>query len=668
MQNIKKILPDTVLYFSVAITFLLPLKFGTMAGLPEVTIPLQFSDIITSFIHIWPPALFTLISGILLILTLIVSYPDDERQSENEFITTKMPFLNIVIPISSFLLFIGSLPGIINASVYDFPVVQILHFSGITAYASAVYIIIYKRPESKIYFLNAIAASTAVITMIGLQQYFYGFKETLSFIQQQEAKTGVKISSEIMNRLLQTRIYATFSLCNSLAAHLILTVPVTIFSLFKYPSTLKSVYTAVVLYFIIGIAPEMKMIEMVASSTVLLFLGVLIYKSINNKFHIFKLLISIPLLLCMAFVFRYTGSRAAMLAEGITILFIIFSAEVKAKIKYITAALALILCSTIFFSDVLSRSLASMNVRFDYYRVAWYMFVKYPFWGDGWGDFFHTYTKIKNFPGTEAPHTPHNYILSFASQCGIIGLISALLMSILPFLIFFKYNNSGKNPKNANTLLPQLNVKFFNITIISGFLAWLIHSALDLNIQVPGTVATLFVMLLFLTTDKNNEKNAIPQSILKHSKAIKLTLVIPAIILIFSAYNRLQAEKEFFILKELSKMQSLTKSSDKRKYIYEKLIKRQLMRTTSIMENSPYPWAEAGLSAMKAGNCKDGEKYFKNALKLSPERSLYYQNLSQCQIKNGKIKEAEKNHKKAVELFPNALLHQKRSLPNSSSQ
>jgi cytochrome bd-type quinol oxidase subunit 2 len=245
MQNNKNILAKTVIYIAVTITFLLPVKFGTMAGLPEITIFLPFSDIITAFIHIWPPVLFSFISGILLLLTLIITFPDNdnrEKQSEKGFISEKMPTMNVIIPVCSIALLLGTIPGFVNASVCDFPLIQILHFSGITAYACAVYIIIQKCPETKIFFLNAIAASTAVITLIGLQQYLFGFKETLKYIQQQEAETGIKISSGIMNRLLQTRIYATFSLCNSLAAHLILTAPVTLFATLKYPSTLKRLF------------------------------------------------------------------------------------------------------------------------------------------------------------------------------------------------------------------------------------------------------------------------------------------------------------------------------------------------------------------------------------------------------------------------------------------
>jgi Flp pilus assembly protein TadD len=114
------------------------------------------------------------------------------------------------------------------------------------------------------------------------------------------------------------------------------------------------------------------------------------------------------------------------------------------------------------------------------------------------------------------------------------------------------------------------------------------------------------------------------------------------------------------MLKELIKMQTFAKTKEKRKVIYENLIKKQLTRTVAVMKNSPYPWAETGIAALNAGNSKDGEQYFKKAVELSPERSLYYENLAQCQIKNGKTQEAEINHKKAVKLFPQAHLQQKK--------
>jgi len=656
----RKIILDFATFAAIFFTFLLPLKFATMAGLPEIPILLPYSNIITALIYIWPPVYFSMLSGILLFCVLLTPTESsdregDESEEEEQFLNRSLPNVVFLTPTCALLLFLGSLPGILNASVQDFVYLQLIHFAGIAAFTTSIFIIIKKRPQSKIYFLNAIAASTVLITIIGMQQYFSGFQETLDYIRAQEIKTGVKVPSGVMNRLLQTRIYSTFSLCNSLAAHLILTVPLTLFAILKYPSTLKTTYAAACLYYIFYISMNMNLNTtfMVMITTVIALSCVMIHKYADNKFKLLRWIVFFPISTSFIFVFRHTGSRAAMLASAIGILFIIFSSKIKNSIKYILGIVSICCCAYIFFTDIFLRSLSSMEIRFDYYAVALKMFFSHPLLGAGWGDFFHTYTRLKHFPGTEAPHTPHNFILSFASQCGIIGLIVSIIVLIFPFYIYIQFKNL-KLDSRGKTKMPRMDGEFFNIVITSGWLAWCVHSLIDLNFQVPATVATAFIMILFLTPPSSFKESGKFSLKIKGQlkKTVKVLLLIFSGILIIFSYNRLISEQEFFILKELCKIQSTPANIHKRKK-YHSYILTRLKRTTKQMSYSPYPWAEAGLSAMKSGHFAEGEIFLKKAIALSPERALYYENLAQCQYRTGNPQKAVKNHKKAVRCFPN---------------
>ncbi|MEI6424940.1 MAG: hypothetical protein WCP55_22195, partial [Lentisphaerota bacterium] len=56
---------------SAILIFLLPLKFGGIAGIPEI--PFFPDSVMTWLVFTWPPILFPLLSSILLALVLTVS-------------------------------------------------------------------------------------------------------------------------------------------------------------------------------------------------------------------------------------------------------------------------------------------------------------------------------------------------------------------------------------------------------------------------------------------------------------------------------------------------------------------------------------------------------------------------------------------------------------------
>ncbi len=625
--------------------FLLPLKFGIITGLPEVsnTFP---ATIVGVILISWPPMLFSIFSAMLLLGVLLCTKPL-EYDNENR----------LLLPLSWVLLFISVLPGFLNASMFDFAIIQTALFAGYAAFCLVIYRLIMLRPDLKIWFLNAIVLSTVIVVFMGLEQYLYGFKTTLAYIYKQEQETGVKFSSAMMSRLLQTRVFTPFSICNSLAAHLILTIPICIWGILKSKFILKSVAVliGIIILFMASPPATSRPLFMLIVFCIFCVLALLLFRFPEKKQKYISLLFLIAVIGLILFVLRYTYSRGAFLGLGAASFFFIMLTPIKPKYKISVAALILVGSFFMITSDLAERSLASMNVRFDYYKVALKIFFNHPLFGTGWGDFFHEYTKIKAFPGDEAPHMPHNMILSFASQAGLFGLLSAIMLFTTPFYIFFRKFKNGFNKVSRDDRLWQ----WLNVAIITGWAGWAIHSLIDFNIQIPGTVATAITMLLIMNASKLNGQEAEEADVDLTRNRSKLMLLLwygigplIALIAVIASIHQIRYEVALVRFNESANL-SVFRTNIK-KTINEEQLEFMLNDCCRLAPYSPIHWMNAAKYAEQNQKWGIMEKYLKEALSKSPERASLYYRLSCAQLQLGKITSARDNFRKAVELFPNA--------------
>ena len=615
---------------AVILTFLLPIKFGMIAGTPEIAYAFPGTLLTLAFFN-WPPAFFYLVSGLLLLGVVVCCPPPDHAELRTP---------SAIIAFTWVLLLMAALPGTVNASVSDFVFIQIIHFAGIASFAVAIMRLVQLKPGLKIWFLNAIVASTLLTALMGLSQYISGFAATLNYAYEQEMATGLKLSSGMQTRLQETRIFATFSICNSLAAHLILTIPLCIWAITKNLSTLKTVvavsgaYICLMIIFS-GINPFYFFICLfiVLTATVLV-----VNRGNKKNFKYIMPVVLIPSTGLLLFVLRYTNSRGGMIAFALSILFLIFLTPVNRKLKLFSGLLITIISAPVIFSDIFARSLASMEVRFDYFISALKMFMDHPACGTGWGDFFHEYTKIKTFPGDEAPHTPHNFILAFTSQTGFLGLVASILILTAPFWFYFRHK-------------PIKNFNLKNALIITGWTAWGIHSLVDFNIQICGTAASAIVMLMLFEMPSSNDETREKQASGKIKFIWYFLLLVLSSTTAYYSFVRLMDEAEFAALSELCDPKIKKPASTKASFLQ---IEQQLKRTTRRMPDSPFPYICAGTHAFYLGEWHRAEMYYREAVKRSPERASLYYRLAISQRQLGKFKEAELNHKRAAELFPNA--------------
>ena len=221
-NKIYKYFSKSVIALILLFTFLLPVKFGGIVGVPEAT-GLFTNQIFAYIIISWPIFLFPVISGILLILTLIAFPFKTVSFAKDKSLTVASLWV---------LLAFSSLIGAINATVWDFVIMEITHLFGVAAYALTVYLFLKNVPKAKSMLISSILTGLVISVYLGLDQYFVGFEEMREFIAGQE-KSGVTSDGVLNAKIFDNRLSAPFVSSNSLAGYLLLTIPLCLVSLWK---------------------------------------------------------------------------------------------------------------------------------------------------------------------------------------------------------------------------------------------------------------------------------------------------------------------------------------------------------------------------------------------------------------------------------------------------
>ena len=610
---------------SAILIFLLPLKFGGIVGIPEI--PFFPDSTVTWLVFSWPPIMFPLFSSVLLILVLTVS-------------GKTVPSFRFILALIWTALAFASLTGYINASTKDFPVLYISHFFGLAAFCISVYYLVEIRPDMRNLLINAVIVAALITAFMGLQQLLWGFKETADFVYRQELKSGVQVSSQLQAKILQTRVFSPFTLCNSLAAHLILVLPICLVLIWKHIETLK---TAIVIAATVGFLFVFEYCSppaFVGMSAVYSFIVLVALFKFPGKFRS-KISLAVVLLyaVLMLAILYFTGSRAAVLALGMGIAasIAIFPFPKTLRIASVLTAVMLTAAGLYFINA--GRDLGSMSVRLDYFSVAMRIFSDNILCGTGWGDFFHQYTIFKTFPGTEAPHSVHNFILDFASQCGIAGLLLSVIALAFPaYVVLKKIRSAGHYSEHAE-----------NFAIILGWLAWGFHSVADINIQIPGTVATALVMIALLKVPDDSPVRAVGK---KWDVAWRLLVCFIIVFTFWISYDRMNGE--YMFSQEVKLCEPNYATSEKKTPPTRDQVELAVKNAADALPYSPFPWASAGTYFQANQNWAAAESCFLKAAELSPERSSFYHRLFISQMMLGKKQEALESIGKAKTLFPNS--------------
>lgn len=365
------------------LVFLLPLKFGSLAVMPEATG--FFPEDWSAYLLIsWPAHSLGMFSAVALALALCVFRPQGKFWREPVGQTALL--WGLLLPLLT-------LPGWIEAPLRDYAVGETGHVLGIAALVGAVALMLLRKPQWGALVLGAVVAGTLWLSFSGLYQAFFGFAEMREFLQRQ-LEQGVEVSEVMKVKIADTRVYATFVSCNALGGYLLLVMPLTLAVLWRWGSRFEPERISRWLFLGVGVS---------AIGSVLLM----------------------------------TKSRASFLALLLT--FGVFGLTLPMRRRWRAALLgvaAAVIVAGGIYIHIYGRGFLSAGERVDYLRSSAQMISERPLTGYGWGGFFLRHMALKTSSTDESARDPHNVIAAFASQAGIPAgiLMGAVLLYPLVLL------------------------------------------------------------------------------------------------------------------------------------------------------------------------------------------------------------------------------------------
>lgn len=445
--------------------FLLPLKFGSIVGIPDITM-IYWREWFPLVLSPWPPALLAPFAALLL-LTVVLFVPKSPRWTWNG----NQALLWLAFAGS------GTLGAFAENTVVNYPMHMIPYGFGLACSALAFAMLLDNRPEFGSRLLGAVALGAVFSLYSGLSQYISGFDATLEQLRKMEAE-GMYFHNNMKLRLSEQRISADFSACNAYAGYLLLATPVLVAWLWK------------------------------AGARV-------------NPPLLSRCLFAIPALLISGYVLLKTGSRGAVLAGGVALFVSLLALKLPRKIRWGVLALIPVGAGAFALMLALGRGVKSMIFRFDYFQTAFRMMLESPWIGKGWGGFFQHYLTMKLLENDEAPKSPHNLLLTPGSQAGVLAFLLMLVLVGIVFWFCIRYFRRH----TFRELFPDGQV--IQTAAVYGLIAWGIHSMMEVSYETPAsmTLAIVYGMILCTLRENRLENTSEPP----HPRIWKTTLLLASV-------------------------------------------------------------------------------------------------------------------------------------------
>ena len=573
--------------YLIGLTFLLPLKFGSLAVLPEAT-SFYPGDLFSWLIINWPAHSFGIFSGVALFAALVVFAPGMRPLRTSGGATALL---------WSFGLVLVSLIGWINAATIDYAVGETIHLAGIGAYVLAIRLWLRNRPEERRWFCAALAAGACWLIYSGLSQYFVGFAETREFVEKQIAE-GIPISHVMVAKINDDRVFATFVSCNVLAGYLLLLLPVTLYAVWRFAGHFEPVRLSRIL--LCG----------------LVFSG-------------------------LAAVLLLTRSRAAFLAALLTAGAFAMTLPKRRIYRCIpVVVLALAIVGGAIYIHRAGRGFGSMAERVDYLRSSVKMIAEKPLAGHGWGGFFYRHMELKTTGTDESAHDPHNLVMAFASQTGVIGGAVALAAVLLPLFWLGRriFRRGGEET-------PEEGADGFARAVFWGECAFLLHAHMDVDLQIPASMAAAGAMLVA----------ALPEAAAQMAARGRRRWLLVAAGMLLAAVAAmgnilwLRAEMAYDRLITLARPQS---AQDRLRPVSDAEVVKALREAVALRPGSPFPWEIAGDYFWSRRDGAMAEKCYREAARCTPDRPSLYRRFFDLEMARGNRAAAAKHLRRMLELFP----------------
>lgn len=590
------------------LTFLLPLKFGTLVGVPEI--PATYWNNLTGiFIGSWPVLTFPVFAGFGLALTLLFAFP-------RKYGNCSMAVLGILWCLFA----VSSLTGILHATTWDFYEHNILYIFGTAAYVLSLINLFSCNERFGRYLLGVLVAGFVLSLYSAMSQYTVGFQDLTEYYEKRKLESGGQFYfDKFGRRLAEYRVSADFSSGNAYAGYLLLLFPI-ILSLLC----------------IVGerVTPPLPA----------------------------KILLMLPTAALFLFLLRQTKSRGCFLAliAGCIVTVLAF----RYRRKIFLGICGLFICSFAGFCLLIAfdRGPKSILFRLDYFKAAIRMMLDYPFAGAGWGEFFHNYFVYKDLINDEAPHTPHNFPLTIGSQCGLAGFLLSILLILLPLIVAFLFlKKQGESPRET----PEKKEKFIlSCGLLTGFGAWFFHSLCEIDFETPGSFCTAAAVILLILTQPDMEK-LLPRfslAFLKEKRYFpELHTLFICLSLVFSLgiLSWISWKSPTLIAGEMAFDRLFTGVNPHFGRLGEKMAQPEeaaklLREAVERMPLSPFPWDTAShyVAALGPAYANEAIALVVEAQKRSPKRASYYYRQSLAYRRLGDMPRAVEMLRKAQKCSP----------------
>lgn len=562
-------------WYLAVLCLLLPLKFGISINNSEIAFfPLSLAE---WWLTPWPPFLLPALSGLGLFMVAVHA----------DAVCLRRRQLWALAGLAA-LIFAG-LAGIVNTTERDYAQLFLWHLLGSAALGLAAMLQLHADPKAKKILLAAMAAGAILAALSGWQQIVGGgYAATAEYVQTSGAQADAPMSAEILSRLERGRASGPFVIPNSFAAHLLLTIPLSV---------------------------------------------VLLWRAGR---HFSPARLSCPLLggvalTVLAGAFFLTFSRAAVVAAvgggAVVLATVMLQSRHRRRTALLIGAAAVGAGAVVLLAVNQGRGISSLSARGHYYLAGLDMFRRHPFAGVGLGEFFPWYIRLKP-AAAEATRFPHSVLILFLSQCGIAGGLAVVGWGVasLRALIPPRIGTAARDP--------------LALALLGGASAWLIHSLVDFNFQIPGTVATFAVVLAI---GSGGEDAAAPRqadrrtgNLLRQAGAVALAVVC------FAGVWRWPGENAY---QRLYNCVDLPESSWEDCRALAELAREHLIF-------SPYPDILLAKRATFEKRLPDAEKALSRALRRAPHRGGLWHALAATRAALGDHEGAKAAYREATIWLP----------------
>jgi len=558
--------------FACLLTVLMPVKFASFVTVPEVG-ALYWGDPFSLLIINWPLPAFMVAAPLLLFLTVVAALCRNDM--------TQCPPL---LKYGGLWIVLGgvSVLGLADASCMGYPPQMIAHTLALASYAFSLAVLLSGRRGFARMLTGSLALGGVLSIAYGLYQYRYGFEELREHVRSQSEATGRGVPENMRTRLDEERVYANFSSCNVYGAYLA------------------------------GLLP---------------FLTVLFWRFGNERVSPPKLsrrLFGGLALAVTFFLLVKTDSRGAvfsLLASGAAVFF--FS-RLPRKWKIAGAGLLILGGAGLAAMIAFGRGALSMYVRFDYAQAAARMMLKHPLTGTGWGDFLYDYGIFRLWRDKEAPHSPHNMVMLFGSQCGIAGFAAALAVLAYPVFAACRQvrRTDWRSPQSIFALVPGISCLILSAGIL-----------LDVGFETPAYAGVLIAFsLLVLMRDAPSEPVGSHGDVLPRIVAGLLMFFTAAVFRV--SWSVFQEDKAYSaLLHEVNHPEYSFEHRGDPGYVPSlsrvQFLLKNALRASSLNAQSPFPWKVAADYMFKAymftgGHPDRAMTCIDRAIELDPLQSSRY--------------------------------------------